>query len=224
MSKLRVKFLALFLFFGFLSHVCCELQYVPRSMNCQPSVDKAHLGRAIFCDCNLNFACKDGSPVGSKGQCQSWLDVCHDVSKEPTCGASQVLELGSKVNWIPSGDGKCLAGDDDSCVWKRQDWVWSCCDCPAGYTSITGGKYCGFESLSTPPCVRCSDPNQVVMGNATHGLQCAPKPTPPKTSPTPLPSNAKCALTASQKSFIKKNEGFCAKLTESGGCHRTLGS
>lgn len=97
--------------------------------------------------------------------------MCGDVADgAPLCGATQVLKGGNDGNWVPSGDGNCWGGGE--CQWVKNNWTWSCCDCPSGYTNVLLGA-CEGNTAVPGPCVGCSNPNRTLDGNATSGFTCS---------------------------------------------------
>jgi hypothetical protein len=125
------------------------------------------LGTAIFC------ACMYGTSIDNPDQCLNWLTLCLDLQDgPPSCSSDQVLNPGSDVNWIDSGNGECWA--DSACQWQQQNWMWSCCNCPSGFISITGGVCPAGDPTPGPPtlaCVGCRS-GEVLAGDATNGYYC----------------------------------------------------
>jgi hypothetical protein len=212
-----MKIASLFVFLAHFIIVRCVLQYADRTSTCSSSQE---LGQAVFC---CNGVCKDGTSIGKPGLCASWIDICTDLESPPVCGGSQVFVTGNDGQWVPSGDGYCWGGDE--CQWVRNNWTWSCCDCPMGYSAVLDGAGCG-DSISTLPCVGCSNATELLTGNATSGFTCSPRCEGAEetlTKRAQCPVNAGCTLSDSQKEFIKGHEGFCPSLTKTGGCSHTLG-
>jgi hypothetical protein len=142
--------------------------YVPATDDCSTGEG---LGTSVFC---CSGSCADGSSIGVPGLCENWDNLCLDLAGgPPSCSSDQVLKPGS-ATWIDSGDGNCWGGNE--CQWQRNDWAWTCCDCPPGFISTTGGD-CdpggGVEAEGPPlyPCVGCTS-GEVLAGDATGGYYC----------------------------------------------------
>jgi len=142
--------------------------YVERSDNCSTSQG---MGNAVYC---CSGSCIDGTFIGNSGQCEYWLDLCLDLQGgPPSCSSSEVLIPGPDGNGVDSGDGNCWGGGE--CQWQRNNWTWTCCDCPSGYVSITDGT-CdpgdGQIANDPPsfPCVGCE--GGVLAGDSMNGYYC----------------------------------------------------
>lgn len=122
------------------------------------------LGNAVFC---CSGACLDGTRIGEPGQCDGWLNLCIDIDSPPACAYNQVLSYRDPPT-VDSGDGCCGACCCE-CQWQRNDWSWSCCDCPEGFIAVDVGT-CG--GTANPGCVGCQGHDQTLTGDPTTGFQC----------------------------------------------------
>lgn len=131
------------------------------------------LGNAIYC---CDGACIDGTSIGKAGLCDNWLNLCLDLEGgAPTCSPQQVLTPGTDGNSINSGDGTCYSPGAADCQWQRHNWTWSCCNCPVGFISITGGAcQAGTTGVAQGPpalpCVGCLV--GVLGGDSSTGYYC----------------------------------------------------
>ncbi|KAJ6134772.1 hypothetical protein N7523_001094 [Penicillium sp. IBT 18751x] len=169
MNRLSV----LFVLYPFALRVCGQVIYAdPLSTSC--STGGPLLGNSIYCCDGL---CLGNTHIGSPGKCVAWLDLCSDIDTAPSCGPNQDLSYGDPAN-VQSGDGCCGACCCE-CQYMRNNWSWSCCDCPESYIAVTGGR-CG----GSPSCVGCGGALQTLTGDEHTGFQCVETPPPPNSCDT----------------------------------------
>jgi len=139
----------------------CYLQYVPRTDKCVQS--SPAIGNSEFC---CSAFCIDGTIAGRPGQCLNYTDPCKDVDGPPSCGAGRTY-AGVKRDWVDVG-GVCPF--TRACPSQKFSWTWTCCDCPAGYVSFNHGACVLYPSLYS--CVGCTDPKELLTGDAVNGFKC----------------------------------------------------
>ena len=220
--------LLLIALYGCMSYA--DLEYTSVSKHCGSFSGP---GKAVYC---CSGACLDGTSIGQHGQCKYFMDLCGDLqSGTPSCRVNQVLQYNDVPPTNATGDGCCGACCCE-CQWVRNEWNWSCCDCPKGYQAVSRGLCDGASSQ----CVGCTGSNEVLTGNATAGYSCESRVCSLSPSATPGASGDSitrrdssrfgCTFTAAQQQFIKKHEGLpgtdgepCLQLGDPGCARDTLG-
>jgi hypothetical protein len=161
-------------------HLCVLLVVIAIAQAYLDTVDFDHttcaassaFGHGVYC---CNGKCADDTQLLAPGLCHDVGDACADTGNAPSCGTNQVLHLDGEQFSVVTG-GNCYLPALNACSWSSTLYSWSCCSCPAGYTSNQDSG-CSGQANTFYHCVKCTAANEFLSSDKkacvqSQGLSC----------------------------------------------------